>query len=197
MLEAAKMVNPTFMINVILDKDKKIIKFFAGDIIKAHKKGVEYVDKVYRPKAKGLADLVIASTGGFPLDINFVQVHKAIHNATYVLKECGVMIALGACGEGFASDIMPKYLAMKNVELIEKNLLKKFEIQGQTARAMLKKSRNYRIIFVTKMSPEKVRAMGMIPANNMNEALELALRWVPKDFGTYIIPNSMMILPKI
>lgn len=197
MIEAARMVNPTLMINVVLDKDRNIIKFFTGDIIKAHKKGVDYINKIYRPKIKKLADLVIASSGGHPLDLNFVQVHKAIHQATYALKEGGVMIAVGACSEGYGSEAMGKYLAMKSVEAIERHLVKEYEIQGQTARAMLKKARAYRIIFITKLPPEEVMFMGMIPAKNMNEALELALRWVPENFGAYIIPNSMTILPKL
>lgn len=197
MIEAVKMVNPTFMINVVLDKDRNIIKFFSGDIIKAHKKGVLYIDKLYRPKIKKLADIVIASSGGYPLDLNFVQVHKAIHQATYALREGGVMIAVGACSEGYGSEDMKKYLAMRSVEKIEKALARNYEIQGQTARAMLKKARAYRIIFITKLPPEEVISMGMIPSKNMNEALELALRWLPEDFGTYIIPNSMMVLPKM
>jgi len=197
MNEAAKMVKPAFMINVVLDKKRNIIKFFTGDIIKAHKKGTEFIDKLYRPKIKKLADMVIASSGGYPLDVNFVQVHKAIHQATYAVKEGGVIIAVGACSEGYGSESIEKYLAMKNVETIEKVLACNYEIQGQTARAMLKKSRNYRIIFITKLPPKDVRAMGMIPASNMDEALELALRWVPEDFSAYIIPNSMSILPKL
>lgn len=197
MIEAAQMVNPTFMINVVLDKDRNIIRFFAGDIVKAHKKGVEYIDKIYRPEIKRLADLVIASSGGYPMDINFVQVHKAIHQATYALKEGGVMIAVGACSEGIGSEVMKEYLALRSVEQIECRLAKEYQIQGQTARAMLKKARSYRIIFITKLPPSDVISMGMIPAKDMDEALELALRWVPYDFGAYIIPNSMMILPKL
>lgn len=197
MIEAARMVNPAFMINVVLDKDRNIIKFFTGDIIKAHKKGVDYINKIYRPKIKRLADLVIASSGGYPLDLNFVQVHKAIHQATYAIKEGGVMIAVGACSEGYGSEAMGKYLAMRSVEKIEKSLSKNYEIQGQTARAMLKKARAYRIIFITKLPPEEVISMGMIPAKDMDSALELALRWVPENFGAYIIPNSMTILPKM
>lgn len=197
MNEAAKMVKPAFMINVVMDKRRNIIRFFTGDIIKAHKKGTEFIDKLYRPKIKKLADIVIASCGGHPLDLNFVQVHKAIHHATYAVKEGGVIIAVGSCSEGYGSESIEKYLSMKNVETIEKALACNYEIQGQTARAMLKKSRNYRIIFITKLSPKDVRAMGMIPAANMEEALELALRWVPENFGAYIIPNSMSILPKL
>lgn len=197
MIEAARMVNPALMINVVLDKDKNIIKFFTGDIVRAHKKGVLYVDKLYRPVIKQLSDLVIASCGGYPLDMNFVQVHKAIHNATYALKEGGVMIAVGACGEGLGSEAIQRYLSMKSVEEIEASLEKNYEIQGQTARAMLKKARAYRIIFITKLQPRDVMSMGMVPAKDMNEALELAYRWMPRDFSAYIIPNSMMILPKL
>lgn len=197
MLEAARMVNPAFIINVVLDKDRNIIRFFTGDIVKAHKKGVDYINKIYRPKIKKMADLVIAGSGGYPLDLNFVQVHKAIHNATYAVKENGVIIAVGACSEGYGSESIAKYLTMKSVEEIERCLEKNYEIQGQTARAMLKKARAYRIIFVTKLPPKDVISMGMVPAKNMNEAIELAFRWVPEDFGAYLIPNSMMILPKI
>lgn len=197
MNEAARMVNPAFMINVVLDKNRNILKFFTGDIIKAHKKGIDYINKIYRPKIKKPGDLVIASSGGHPLDLNFVQVHKAIHQATFALKENGVMIAVGACTEGYGSEAMSKYLALKSVEAIERQLAKEYEIQGQTARAMLKKARAYRIIFITKLPKNEVISMGMVPTGNMDEALELAARWLPENFGTYIIPNSMTVLPKL
>jgi len=197
MVEAAEMVKPAFMINVVLDKNRNILKFFAGDIVKAHKKGVDFINKVYRPKIKKVADMVIASCGGHPLDLNFVQVHKAIHQATFAVKEGGVIIAVGSCSEGYGSESIEKYLSMRNVETIEKALAINYEIQGQTARAMLKKSRAYRIIFITKLPPKDVRAMGMVPASDITEALELAYRWLPENFSAYVIPNSMSILAKI
>ncbi|MFH1777274.1 MAG: nickel-dependent lactate racemase [Candidatus Omnitrophota bacterium] len=197
MLAAVKFLKPVFMINVVLNQDKKICKFFAGDLIKAHRQGCKFIDKIYRPRANFKADLAIVSAGGRPLDINFVQVHKAIDNAKDVIKKGGVMIVLAECREGFGSRGIEKYFKMYTSENIESALRKRFTIPGHTVYAALVKTKKFRIIFVSKMSRKNTELMSMIYAKNIKQAFALAEKYLPVDFKTYVIPNAAILLPKV
>ena len=42
----------------------------------------------------GVYDLVLASCGGFPKDINLIQSHKAIHNAAAFVRDGGRLVML-------------------------------------------------------------------------------------------------------
>ncbi len=87
MLEAASLIRPTFMFNVIIGPDGNIGAAVSGNYIKAHDKGREYVDKIDGVDIKEKADLVISTAGGFPKDINFYQSSKTIVNSREACKK--------------------------------------------------------------------------------------------------------------
>jgi nickel-dependent lactate racemase len=105
MLFAAQAANLAFILNVVLDSNKKIIAAFAGDSVEAHKKGCRYVRDMVRVHAKK-ADIVVASNGGYPLDQNIYQVVKGMTAAEACVNPGGVIIMIASCmdghgGEGF------------------------------------------------------------------------------------------------
>ena len=79
----------------------------------------------------------------------------------------------------------------------EAELRKHYEINGQTAYSMLQKALNFRIILVSSLQDEEVRAMGMIPAKGLFDALELAEEMLPEEYSAYIIPEGGTVLPII
>jgi len=57
-----------------------------------------------------LYDTVIASCGGSPKDINFVQAHKAIHNSARFVRDQGRLIVFAECRDGIGSQtFLPWY----------------------------------------------------------------------------------------
>ena len=75
------MVNPTFLVNVVVNDDQEIIAAFAGNWITAHQAACDLVDRMYGVPAREKTPLVIASAGGFPKDLNFYQTIKTLSNA--------------------------------------------------------------------------------------------------------------------
>lgn len=104
MTEALRMVMPSFLLNVMLNAEGKIGWAVAGDPVKAHLAGTKIVDQVDGVPIPQRADLVIASAGGFPKDINLYQGSKTILNAWEAVKDGGSMICLITCGERFGSE---------------------------------------------------------------------------------------------
>lgn len=109
MAYAAKTANLAFILNVVLDEDKKIIGSFAGDLEKAHKKGAVFVDSLSQVDAIE-SDITISTNGGYPLDQNIYQAVKGMTSAEATNKLGGTIIMVAGCrdghgGEGFYHNI--------------------------------------------------------------------------------------------
>ena len=103
MIYAARTAKLAFILNVVIDGDKKIINAFAGDMEKAHEKGCEFVSQLASVKASP-ADIVVTSNGGYPLDQNIYQAVKGMTAAEATCKKDGVIIMLAACNDGHGGE---------------------------------------------------------------------------------------------
>lgn len=99
--EVNKMCKPHFMLNVALNKDKKITAAFGGEVFEAHKQGCAYVKEHAMFKCDHRFDVVIASNSGYPLDQNLYQTVKGMSAASKVVKKGGNIIMVSECADGF------------------------------------------------------------------------------------------------
>lgn len=97
-----------FLFHSILDAQKQFLKVFAGDWYEAHLEACKFVEQVYGVPISEPADVVIASCGGYPKDINIYQLQKTMDNAWCAVKDGGVIIILGECEEGSGSAALEK-----------------------------------------------------------------------------------------
>lgn len=102
----ARLCPPDFSINIVLDNHKKINTIISGELFASHTKAVEFVKEACCPQVNETADVVITSSGGYPLDATFYQCVKGIVNCLPALKSGGEIIAFGGCIEGIGS---PEY----------------------------------------------------------------------------------------
>ena len=99
MVYAAKTAKLAFIVNVVIDQDKKVIASFAGDVEDAHKVGCDFVTELSKIDATP-ADIAISTNGGYPLDQNIYQSVKGMTAAEATCKEGGVIIMIAACNDG-------------------------------------------------------------------------------------------------
>lgn len=99
-LEAASMVQPTFLLNVALNRDKQITGVFAGDLDESHRQGCKFVKENVMIPAKEPYDIVITSNSGYPLDLNLYQSIKGMSAASQVVKNGGSIIMAADCWDG-------------------------------------------------------------------------------------------------
>ena len=98
--EIAAMVQPTFLLNVALNSDKRITGVFAGDFEEAHAQGCAFVkEKVMVPVDEPF-DIVITTNSGYPLDLNLYQSVKGMSAASLVVREGGAIIIAADCWDG-------------------------------------------------------------------------------------------------
>jgi len=197
MEEAARMVSPDFLVNVVLDDHKDIAKVFAGDFIKAHQRGCDYLNKHYGVPIKEKADVVIVGCGGYPKDIDFVQSHKAMDNAAHALKESGIMVLVAEAAGGFTSPVYEKWYKLGSLEAIEASLRENFSIPGHTVYAAMEKAKKLKVIWLSQQDPKKVKEMGITPAASIKEALLMVEREIGNSWKAYVIPEGYVTFPSI
>jgi len=197
MTEACAMLKPLFMLNSVLSADKKILAAFAGDWQEAHDRGCSFYSREFSFPLREKGDLVIVSCGGFPKDINLIQAHKSMEYASQALRDSGVMILLAECRDGYGNATFFNWFRFSGLDALESELRKNYEINGQTAYALLQKALRFRIILVSRLPDEEVRAMRLLPARGLEEALEMAEEMLPAEYSAYIIPEGGTVLPVI
>ncbi len=99
MLAAAKLAKLRYIVNVIIDEDKKTVAAFAGDCVSAHRAGCDFLLS-YARVAPAPADIVITSNGGAPLDQNLYQCVKSMTAAEATCRPGGVIIECAECADG-------------------------------------------------------------------------------------------------
>jgi nickel-dependent lactate racemase len=109
LLEAARMARHDFILDVTLTQERRISGVFAGDPVKAHAAGVDFLERTSLERLPQPADAVITSGAGYPLDLTFYQSTKGISAAEHIVRPGGRILLLGACGEGVGS---PPFAAM-------------------------------------------------------------------------------------
>jgi lactate racemase len=97
---AAMRVGQSFLLNVTLNEQRQITGVFAGDIIKAHKVGCEFVRKSAMQKFDAPFDIVVTTNSGYPLDLNLYQGVKGMSAGARVVKQGGTLILAAECREG-------------------------------------------------------------------------------------------------
>ncbi len=103
LLEIAAMARHDFLLDVTLTQDREISGVFAGEPTAAHAAGVDFLRRTSLEPLDRLADVVITSAAGFPLDLTFYQAVKGVTAAQHLVKPGGRILLLAACAEGAGS----------------------------------------------------------------------------------------------
>ena len=196
--EAAAMVGVDFILNVVLDAHKNIVHAVAGDMIKAHREGCRYLDKMYLKEIPEKADIVIASQGGAPKDVNLYQTQKALDNAARAVKDGGVVILVGACQEGFGHPVFEQWIKdAPTADSIIERIHDKFALGGHKAASFALVLRRADIYLVSEMPAEDVKAAFMQPFSSAAEAYSAASEKLGPDAKVWVIPFAGSTLPSV
>lgn len=98
--EVALRVGPSFLVNVTLNHRRQITGVFAGDLIGAHRAGLEFVRASAMRPVEAPFDIVVTTNSGAPLDLNLYQGVKGLSAAARIVKPGGVIVLACECSEG-------------------------------------------------------------------------------------------------
>ena len=139
--------------------------------------------------------LVIASCGGSPRDINLIQSHKTIQYSTRALTKGGTLLLLAECPENFGTPAFADYFPIEDTSVLLEDIRLNNPPNGQTALALHQKTREFNIGMVTAMRAEDVKKIGIEPFGSIDEArVWLEKKGFERKTG-YIIADGSTTLP--
>lgn len=199
MLWAAKTANLKFIVNVVLNFDKKVIYAVAGDLEAAHKKGTDFLSGQCGAKAV-YSDIVVSTNGGYPLDQNVYQAVKGMTAAEATVNEGGVIIMLSSSSDGSGGDHFYHELAdeediNKIMDMILKRDRNETVPDQWQAQILLRILMRAKVIYVSDMDDAEVKKMHMIPAHSIYEAIKKAKEILGKEDVTITaIPDGIAVV---
>lgn len=167
----AAIIEPSFVINTLVDDRGQLLKLYAGHWREAHRIACQEYLASHAVTISEKRELVVVSCGGLPYDINLIQSHKALEMASYACAEGGTIILLAECRDGLGRKDFLKWFAESDARALEARLRKGYEVNGQTAWSLLTKAERFRILLVSTLPKEEVQRMRMTPCTSLSEAL--------------------------
>jgi len=194
--EVVQFVPIDFILNVVLDEKKNIIKAVAGHHVHAHREGCKFLDSLYKVEIPQKADIVITTPGGYPKDINLYQAQKALDNSKHAVRDGGIVILLASCTEGLGEEVFERWLLnADSPDSMISDIQKNFELGGHKAAAIALVQKKAKIYLVSDLEKDFVRKLFMEPFDDISEALESAFNELGQDAKVLLMPYGGSTLP--
>ena len=196
--EAAAMVGCDWILNVVLDGHKQIIRAVAGDMREAHRAGCDFLDRLYLKPLESRADIVLVSQGGAPKDLNLYQTQKALDNAKHAVKKGGIIILIGSCKEGLGEGVFEEWMTtMPSPRSMIERIRDNFKLGGHKAAAIAMVLENADIYLVSEMPDALVERMFLKPFPTAQAALDAAFEKLGPDATVLSMPYGGSTLPRV
>ncbi len=202
--EAARRAGLRFILNVVMDEEKRVLKVAAGEPDAAFGELVAFARQVYETPVPRQYDLAIGGVG-HPKDVNLYQASRAasylFFAPTPVVRPGGYFIIPARCPEGAGAGVgEQRFLkAMRDAPsvgaILEDARRNGYPPGQQRAFVMAKVLEQTRVIIVGSEFPDVVAACKMIPAATMDEALAIATKDLGRDCRALIVPHALLTLP--
>ena len=189
----ASLIDPVFSINAIVDDRGRCEKVFAGHWRTAHARACEDYAASHSIRLSEKRELVVVSSGGSPYDLNLIQAHKALDMAAAACLDGGMIVLVAECADGLGRPDFLKWFESDDSRALENRLREAYEVNGQTAWALLTKAERFRVHLISKLPDDEVRRMRMIPARSIEEALANS----PASAKGYLMPRGAALLPTL
>ncbi len=205
-IEAGHRAGLRFILNVVLDEEKRVLRLAAGDPELAFRELVDFARSIYEVPIPHQYDIAIGGVG-YPKDINLYQASRAasylFFAPTPVVRPGGFIIVPARCEEGAGNGVgEQRFLkAMReapDVQFILDDARRNGYPPGQQrAFVMAKVLEQNRVIIVGSECPDVVATCKMTPAATVEQALDLASRELGNSCSVLVVPHAMLTLPVV
>ncbi|HKO61426.1 MAG TPA: nickel-dependent lactate racemase [Pyrinomonadaceae bacterium] len=190
--EIAATVAPAFSITTEVDDLGRVVGLYCGHWRKSHQRACEEYLRTHSMVIDRQRELVVVSCGGHPHDINLIQAHKALDMAAKACRQDGTIVLLAECADGFGRPDFLKWFVEPDSRALAVRLRKEYEVNGQTAWALLSKAERYNVHLVSTLPDDDVRMMRMVPARSIEDALATT-----DSASGYIMLRGAAVLPQL
>ena len=169
-MEAAKLVKNVFNISTIVNDAGEVTDVFCGDLEASHRAACEAVAAKCSVSIDAKRDLVIASCGGRPYDINLIQAHKALDTAARACTDGGQIILIAECAEGSGRADFLDWFDAENSDALAGKLCDGYRVNGQTAWNFLSICERFEVEMLTALDDAVLKKLRVKKADLSNVA---------------------------
>jgi nickel-dependent lactate racemase len=193
LLEIAAMARHDFIVDVTLTREREISGVFAGDAVKAHAAAVDFLETTSLEPLPALADAVITSAAGYPLDLTFYQTVKGLTAAQHIVKPGGRILVMGECAEGMGS---PEFARMVgsypgHQEFLEQIRDSRVEVdQWQLERLALVGLKHELYFYTPGVSASQLGSLGARAFGSIDKAVRVLLEGLDSDALVVLVPEG-------
>ncbi|MBN1657250.1 MAG: nickel-dependent lactate racemase [Anaerolineae bacterium] len=197
--EIGEIIGVHLALNVVLNSQKEIVHALAGRPRAVMDAAVPASLQVSQVAVAAPFDLVIASPGGHPKDLNFYQSQKALLHAGLVARDGGAVVLVAACPDGIGSLGYEAWMEGKgsHKEVIASFERGPFRVGPHKAYLVSRDAVRVRTILVSEMDPARVRHLLLERAGSIDAALGLLLPHLPDGARIGILPMASSTIPSL
>lgn len=208
--EAARLVGVHFVVNVVMGPGRRILRAFAGAYPEAYMEGVEFARRLFSVPFRSSCDIVVASCGGYPKDINLYQAQKALAHIEPLVKPGGVIVLLAECPEGIGDEKFQWWIresAARECSTTEKasttagsamtpeSILDRFREDGfqlgvHKAFLLARTMAKAKVFLVSSLPESLAKGLGFEPFSHANRALHAALARLGRAVKVAVVPQG-------
>ena len=200
----ARYLEPVFILNVVLNQKDEVVGAVAGDLVAAHRKGIELFKAMARIELKSRAEVAIVCCP-YPTDLNLYQAcfgaAVVVRTERPILRRGGVIILVAHCPEGLGEGSFPELVTTYNQpqELLKALAQPGFHKLGQWGAQLWADILNFASVIMVSNGgiPEDYYSNSpMSHASSVEEAWDEAKRILNrKKVHGYILPQAPFTLP--
>ncbi len=190
--EGVALLNPTFGINIIMNKDGKQSHLICGNWRTAWEKSCRITNQINGIEIEEKADIVIASCGGYPKDINLYQAAKTLFNMAEAVKPKGTLVLLAECVEGGGPPDFFNWAKYLKTNTLDKELRKAFTISGYIFYAACERIQKARTLAITALDKETLSDLRIEGFDNIDSLIK---KLDFKNKSVILMPNGGSTTP--
>lgn len=199
--EIGRIAGVGFALGSVLDESKSVSMIFFGDPTEVMKAAIPLVRRIFGVKVSKPYDLVIASPGGAPKDINLYQSQKGLTHAARITRDGGWVLLLAECPEGSGSPSYETYVASKDSHqtIIKEFQSGYFKVGPHKALQIAREAIRVNIVLVSDIDPQQVKQWKLTPSNPglLNPLVEWVLSQLPDDARIAVFPGATRTMTEV
>jgi nickel-dependent lactate racemase len=170
---------------------------FAGSHEPVFESVCEATRRAFAVNLEKRADLVIASCGGHPWDINLLQLHKGLRNAALTARDGGAVVLVAEGGQGVGSPTLEAGLLYSSWREADAAARRRYVLNAHTAVALLQQAGRVSIHMVSEVAGLACAGKWATYHEDPQAALRAALDHLPmKNPLTYYMPLASITVPE-
>jgi nickel-dependent lactate racemase len=188
-----------FCVNVTLNRDRGITRFFCGDVRAAHEAGCAFSRETAMVACPRPFPVVVTTNSGYPLDQNLYQAVKGMSAAAQIVEDGGLIVTAARCNDGFPAHGNFRQLLVASSSpraLLDTILEPGFSMYDQwEAQLLAMICLKARVALKSELPDDEVRRAHLTPIADIGRAVADEMLRAGRDLAVAVLPEGPMTIP--